>query len=233
MQSAKIISTGCDFCSEFAGGHDHLFAELVNEGNNTSTSGDIDRILHSSEELRLLTSLGEIEFGHTLICPTYHATAFNRIRANDKSILPEFFNRIETVYFRQFGCLPSYFEHGDPTGEHPSGSGCIHHAHLHVLPRALHLPIEIQSTLEILATGQLENLPHEVDEPYILIAGSDRRAIMYRDINLPRQFLRSEYCKSNGFENRWHWAVAVSLQETLESTRRLKLAFMNRDHSIE
>ncbi len=221
----------CDFCCEFNKLNGHLFGELLQEEMGDVDISNIDRIVMRSGNLRAIVSLGEVEFGHLLICPTYHVTSFNRLRECDISDMGRIMDAIEYTYEKEFGCRPMYFEHGDPSGNNPSGANCVHHAHLHVLPHFFNLIDSFEHSPKQLASAHLSNLPKDIHQPYILVADPDRKALIYADENLPRQFLRKRYCELRGLKHRNNWIISTQLEETLRSTDKLRSMFCKKGPS--
>lgn len=220
-----MIDNTCDLCIEFNRLGESLFDELKLEIDEEYFAAFPNRILYSRGDILVAVSLGEIEFGHIMICTKYHATSFNRIYSQDKVHFEHILSVIDNIYSTHFGTTPIFFEHGDPTGSNPSGANCIHHAHLHALPQQIDLSNQLPPRCKHLASAPMSDLPPDLDEPYVLVAGADRTAHIFADLDLPRQFLRRLYCEQAGLESRWHWVTILDIRETHRSFNKLKALF--------
>ncbi|MFV2088887.1 hypothetical protein [Micromonospora sp. LOL_021] len=162
-------SSACDgdeLCDEFRPGGGGSFA-AVYRGDPPS------RTIASLSGLRLVADLSPLVVGHLLLLPEHHHLSFGHLDAGLIGQVREVVGWLRQRYVATFGQM-AIMEHGSSTA---TPSGCITHAHWHILPVNGSQLAEM-ITLDGLSAIRLPNLTAlrrfaEADQPYFYCADGD------------------------------------------------------------
>jgi hypothetical protein len=174
----------------------------------------------------LLPALGGFSVGYMLLAPIEHYPNLAAALHGDGEA-NGFTGFVETVltYLRaKMGDL-TYWEHGGASRAGVRSSACIEHAHLHIVPGKLDLPLPpdhadhpaIGSALAALVGSS------EVKDGYLLMGRSPGRCFTGRDVGIS-QYYRREWARLLGRADEWDYL----LSEDPALTRKTIAAFFSR-----
>ena len=213
-----MTNENCDFCDEFPGNTPARKRCLYPD-----TRGS--RIVFSTEKFNVFPCLGSLEFGHLLIATNFHTTAFTSVPPEDLSNLERVLATIVKAYRQELGLTPTFFEHGDPTGQCELQGPCISHAHLHVAPNGQEI-LEILKRDQIhLTSSRLCSNKVSLEEPYLMCTDQEQTAHYFSAAGTPRQYLRQLYSESLGKPYGWNWAANIDFEITAEEASSLRQLF--------
>ena len=206
----------CDFCSEFAGGHNNQFSKRY-RGLLES------RILHSTNHLRVFPTLGQLTEGHLLIAPLFHSESFSILSAealDEAERLVASFRRELTA---SYGASVIAFEHGIRSIE---AGGCgISHAHMHVLPYTDDGGI----TAALSAQFKLQGISrlHDIEATlpagysYLFYENNQAQRFVCHVKSIPSQFMR-KLTADHMLNPHWDWRERQVEQSLLETVGRFQ-----------
>jgi diadenosine tetraphosphate (Ap4A) HIT family hydrolase len=200
-------SSGCCFCSEFAGErtefHD-LYPDLAS------------RLILDGPNFVVMPSLGQLAPGHMLLVPRQHVTSFGELDVVLRSEALSLYLAWRQTLSEHFSSTVC-FEHGSPPGASSGGCGIVH-AHIHIVPLA-----GIQPTLPpAMGDGWRESSGSVwLDEAaavtrraggYLMWHGPGEAPHLETATDVPSQHLRRHVARVLG-ENRWDWRTAGRRQQ--------------------
>ena len=203
--SDTVLYPGCDLCMELNGQEDDRFHRLHGEYKS--------RIVLSIGELRVFPSLGEILPAHLLIVPTYHATASSNFVDSDKRHLIKVIGLIRRSYHREFGENPTFFEHGDPTGNDVFAGQCVSHAHIHALPRNVEMRSKVSKAHRFIGSAPAGSSV-ELTESYLSVMDDQEQFHYFSAVEAPRQYLRALYSRLVDRPGAENWITNVDIKKT-------------------
>jgi len=166
-----------------------------------------DMILFETESLILISDIRPVVPGHMLIVTKKHIPSFSWVQVN-------VWQELATIKKEAVDLLinhnnpPFFFEHGASTGS-PLTSGCILHAHIHVIPYPINIirylipissnqpfitPIDMKTSLP---DKKMDYLYYENYESHGCIVVNPKKP-------LPHQFIRMVVAKEAGIVD-WDW----------------------------
>jgi diadenosine tetraphosphate (Ap4A) HIT family hydrolase len=191
---------GCDFCDEFSNGHDNAFAARYGEEMQ-------DRTVLSTENFRVLPSIGQIVEGYIMVVPTAHYVAMGDLPVGLVEELRALLAFVRKALTETYGnCV--LFEHG---ARNDTAGGCgIYHAHLHAVPLVnstdpIHELRKLHSLIEI--DGLDEIGPTTSGHPYLYYEALDGRRYVSRVDQLQSQYMRRFIARLVG-KSEWNWREA-------------------------
>lgn len=211
-------SSACDgdeLCGEFRPGGGDTFA-AVYRGDPPS------RTIASVPGLRLIADLSPLVVGHLLLMPERHHLSFGHLEAGLIAQVGDVVERLRPCYVATFGQM-AIMEHGSST---TTPSGCITHAHWHILP------VNGSRLAEMITRDGLSaiRLPDftalrsfaETDRPYYYCADGDNHVAFEAHHRIRSQYLRSVAGTLLGIaEPEWDWSLVVRkhlLRATMTAT---------------
>ncbi|GAA0581456.1 hypothetical protein GCM10010394_07630 [Streptomyces crystallinus] len=193
---------GSDLCQELAGARDTTFS-MVYEGEPPS------RLIHRTENFRLLADLSPMTLGHLLLLPVDHYFSFAQLIDDLEEELRGFLGKVEPAYRETFGRY-TVLEHGSCPGM--ESSACISHAHWHILPvdgRRVNELILADGLTPTPLAG-LDHLTRFDDAPYFMCLHEDGMSVYRPRRPMPRQYLRSIVAKIVGIADPlWDYALVT------------------------
>ncbi|MFY1699615.1 HIT domain-containing protein [Solwaraspora sp. WMMA2101] len=211
-------SSACDgdeLCDEFRPGGGDTFA-AVYQGDPPS------RTIASVPGLRLVADLSPLVVGHLLLLPERHHLSFGHLDAEPIAQVRAVVERLRPRYVATFGQM-AIMEHGSST---TTPSGCITHAHWHVLPvngsrLAEMITRDGLSAIRLPDCTALRSFA-ETDRPYYYCADGDNHVAFEAHHRIRSQYLRSVAGTLLGIpEPEWDWSLVVRrhlLRATMTAT---------------
>jgi diadenosine tetraphosphate (Ap4A) HIT family hydrolase len=117
------MNPDCCFCREDAG-HPSEFSELYPDLRS--------RTIYETPDFRVFPSLGQLNYGHVLLVPRRHVTAFGELDVSVRREALELYESLRLRLSHKFS-PPVVFEHGSGGGDDSGGCGVMH-AHIHLVP---------------------------------------------------------------------------------------------------
>ncbi|WP_326553091.1 HIT family protein [Micromonospora sp. NBC_01813] len=204
--AAAYEASACDgdeLCDELRPGDADTFA-AVYHGDPPS------RTIASMPGLRLVADLSPLAVGHLLLLPERHHLSFGHLDAERIGQVRDVVGRLRPRYVATFGQM-AIMEHGSST---TTPSGCITHAHWHILP------VNGSRLAEMIACDGLSaiRLPDftalrrfaETDRPYFYCTDGDDHVAFDAQRRIRPQYLRSVAGALLGIaEPEWDWSLVV------------------------
>jgi diadenosine tetraphosphate (Ap4A) HIT family hydrolase len=154
-------------------------------------------------------ALGQFVEGYILIISREHLRAFGAMNSEGLAEVELFKQKLCQSLRRAYGADILVFEHGCGQSMTQRAGACIDHAHLHVLPLPLHVPLERALTRRFRTwkIGSLRDLAtHEkANGPYIYLESKDKCLLFEVDVELPSQYMRRLICAEGGMADIWDW----------------------------
>ncbi|GGP60711.1 HIT family protein [Streptomyces melanogenes] len=197
-----IECVGSDLCQELAGSRDTTFS-MVYKGEPPS------RLIHSTDNFRLLADLSPMTLGHLLLLPVDHYFSFAQLANAFDEELPELLGKVEPAYRETFGMF-TVLEHGSSPGM--QSGACISHAHWHILPVDGRRVDELilADGLAPTALAGLEHLAAFDSVPYFMCLHEDGMNVYRPRPAMPRQYLRAKVAEIVGIADPlWDYALVV------------------------
>lgn len=193
----------CPFCDEFQGTKIPLHTLL--------TQGEIkSRILLNVGNWKVVPTIGPLVPGHIMLLPNEHNySIINSLPDNAQDfiiLLEKCASKLKAIYQKDI----LIFEHGVTERNSRKCSGCIEHAHIHLLPG----PISFISTMLSkfndwnYQNTLLDFVPSISEYPYLMIGVlHPKPSFWVRKCvnNLPSQFLRKIMAQELNEEIMWDW----------------------------
>lgn len=170
----------------------------------------------------VVPGLGGLSAGYLLLAPLEHHTslgmATSRHRADERGF-PYFVDDVLSFLEARLGRL-TFWEHGGTDNPNTRRSACVEHAHLHIVPGQLKLPLPpdhvgysgIDEALTVLA-----NRSGETDS-YLLMGYTSGPCFVGRDVRIS-QYYRREWARLLGRVDNWDYLLAEDpalTKETIE-----------------
>ncbi|MBZ5530639.1 MAG: hypothetical protein LAO20_04340 [Acidobacteriia bacterium] len=204
---ATIMSGTCSICDELIGTAPNRLSPLL--------SGSVNAILHETETLALIPSVGALVIGHCLIVPKWHSC--NVMLSLESSGMQELFSILASVQqlaSDRLGVTGLFcFEHGKHNMDEGDVLCSTSHGHLHVLPlrkRQIDRVFE-RASMDLQSDLPLNLLREKVDKFDEYIAAfvwqrgrSCQRTAVLNAKGLPSQYLRKVIAESVGVAE-WNW----------------------------
>jgi diadenosine tetraphosphate (Ap4A) HIT family hydrolase len=166
-----------------------------------------------SERFVVVAALGAIVPGYVLVLPRRHCASFLELTADEYDEGLQVVESVKAVYAARGLAEWTVFEHGCPPG-HPA-SGCVAHAHWHLVPVAIDLPDEVEwqpvasfSTLRQRGVGSGD---------YLYLETPSGAHVAPEVPN--RQFLRRHLAKQVGRSDEWDYATFPHFANVRETIR--------------
>lgn len=151
--------------------------------------------------------LGGFLPGYVMLAPLAHEVNLRRAIATACSAFGSFLDAALIFLIQQLGPI-TFWEHGAPSGMEKRRSACIEHAHLHVAPGRLPLPLPPQPQIfPSLVDALTEAVRLDEADGYLLLGWSDGDVALGNDIMIP-QYYRREWAKLIGRESEWDYLLA-------------------------
>lgn len=192
----------CDFCA------------LANAQANSASSRFYDIPIYQTESLALLPAVGPMALGHVLVVTKRHLRNFSRCNDKEQRELDAIIEHVGAVWpFSSSGILQ--IECG--CGQFFSGSACITHAHIGLIPYdpnyRLLLDCELPTHSEISGVRDLRS----DSRPYIYIE-SPEWTICYDGTSAEPQFIRKLIFSANGRTD-WDWNSFPNLEQIRDTVK--------------
>lgn len=210
------VCDGDELCDEFRPGGGASFA-AVYRGDPPS------RTIVSMSGLRLVADLSPLVVGHLLLLPERHHLSFGHLDAGLIGQVRDVVGWLRPRYVATFGQM-AIMEHGSST---TTPSGCITHAHWHVLPvngsRLAEMIVgDGLSAIRLPDFTALQRFA-ESDRPYFYCADGDTTHVAFdAQRRIRPQYLRSVAGALLGIaEPEWDWSLVVRkhlLRATMTAT---------------
>jgi diadenosine tetraphosphate (Ap4A) HIT family hydrolase len=173
-----------DLCSELRGDLDTEFTRTYPKLSH--------RLLSESTQAAALVDLSPMVLGHALVCPRLHYFSAAQSLQDPQCHYLDFLSPFLEQYQQVFGDYV-VLEHGST--DSMSGSACISHAHLHVLPLQLD-PIVNRMSADGLVLEEVGSWAGLADvgsdnAPYFLAADRESIVVARRAPRMPNQYFRT------------------------------------------
>ena len=223
--SARSI-TDCTLCAEFAGQVEANLFFHYQRGQSTDR-----RIIAQSRRLLAIPTLGQLVFGHILLCTRKHYRSFGNAVAG--GVAPAEIDGAVGAITRWVSSITRSsviaFEHGAVSGGCNAGA-CADHAHLHLLPfdRDL-LPRLLQAGLDLTKISSYSDLAKWAEAGVSYLLYSDQTGTIWAcdsPERLPQRFFRSVVADALGEPYRSDWRAFPELeriQQVVEAAEQSKI----------
>src|SRR5581483_2624338 len=175
------------------------------------------RFLAETEHFSVVPDISPLVPGHVMILPKSHQRSFGAVpleQADEFSELVALVKRVLTECYER----PIVLEHG--TNSLSVGGGCVSHAHLHFMPKAVDFRPAL-SKYGMSPLSRFEDLRSwaDQDRSYVFFGAVDGEMYVADQLfGIPRQFIRIEFARAIGLPDPlWNWREHILL-ENLEST---------------
>ncbi|MBC6456630.1 hypothetical protein [Actinomadura sp. HBU206391] len=203
-ESGVRSCVGADLCQELSGATDTDFTRTY--------QGDPDsRIICRSDNLTLLADMSPLVVGHLLLASNDHYFSFGEAVRDHVEEVKGLLGGIFDQYAETFS-EPVIMEHG--SSQVMEGSGCITHAHIHILPLQLDAVHRVMTQDGLIASelSDLRDLKDLGDRglPYFYCSDRARHRVYGVARAMRRQYLRSVAGLLLGIADpEWDYAVVV------------------------
>ena len=206
----------CDFCDELSGSSQNSFAARY--------QGELrDRTVLSTNNFRVIPSLGQIVEGYLLVLPIAHYQALADMPIALLHELRELCGIVRQVVLGCYG--PSVmFEHGTRT-ERAGGCG-FYHAHLHVVPidGASGLTELLKHSHPCRKLGDFEDISRvRANTSYLYYEDARSERYIFTTDYLPSQYMRRLLADALG-KTEWDWRKSGKEQALLATVARISKA---------
>jgi hypothetical protein len=170
----------------------------------------------------VVPGLGGLSVGYVLLSPLEHHTSLVAAVPQQRAYGHDFVGFVQSVlsYLEaKFGRL-TFWEHGGTTDPSVRRSACVEHAHLHIVPGALELPLPpdhsehsgIGMALSALAGRNDRN------DTYLLMGYTSGPCFTGRDVRVS-QYYRREWARLLGKGDNWDYLISEDHAITRETIK--------------
>lgn len=200
--------TECDFCDEFSGGQENVYARRYGPSSRLLIDGPF----------RVLPTLGQLAEGHLLILPSGHLRALADLSYGRIQQMESLCRQVRLALTNVYGdCI--FFEHGIRS---KGSGGCgIDHAHMHAVP------VQADGVLNLLAKkfngnriGSLADVKALTSSYLFFESASTERHVFLVDSSLPSQYMRRLVAETIGKAD-WDWRRSGREPELRATMHRL------------
>lgn len=208
----------CDFCNEFSENAENSFTHRY--GTHAE-----NRVLHATENFRVLPSLGQIVEGYLLIIPVQHYRAIADLPTELYRELTTVISSTRRVLSMSYG--PAVlFEHGI-RGDEAGGCG-VEHAHLHIIPFAnqneLFAVLKANHPFTRTPSVGEHSLQVSSNAPYLYYEQANGNAWMCEIERIESQYVRKIIAQYAGMAT-WDWRESGQELSLLQTISRLTPLF--------
>lgn len=188
------------------------------------TSGALeDTVLHSNAHFICIPALGALVPGYVLLASRRHVTSIVSLSDIEISSLKQILRDLVTAPIYQNGHI--LFEHGTPN--ETGGGACIHHYHLHLVPKndlslsAIEKRIPMDTRRQLVPDVTSMRF-QEVQGGYLLLSDGTTTVCHLSD-EIPTQLIRRIIAGYLGIEDQWNWAIYPHMDRVAETIDAVRL----------
>lgn len=181
-----------------------------------------DTVLYSNAHFICIPALGALVPGYVMLVSRRHVTSIINLSDIEVASLRQILRQFVTVSIYQDGYI--LFEHGTPNES--GGGACIHHYHLHLVPKnnftlsAIEdrLPMDTQ---RLLMPDVISIRLQEIHSGYLLLSDGTTTVCHLSD-EIPTQLVRRIIAGYLGIEDQWNWVIHTHMDrvaKTIDAVR--------------
>ncbi len=179
------------------------FCDIVNGHIPNSIENSF---LWETEHFVVLPALGQFVAGYYLIIPKKHYTSFSQLPENLHKEISDLKRNVENTIKNIWEKECLVFEHGMLIS---NNSGCIEHAHLHIIPSNIDIP-QILDNFQYIQLPDFKGIydPKLQSENYLYFEARNKYNFypIVKCDDFPKQYLRRIIYREIGCEgNGWDW----------------------------
>ena len=152
----------------------------------------------------LVAGLGGFSPGYVLVAPLTHQTSLRNAAAVHETKFLTFLDEVVAFLEERLGPL-TFWEHGSPARSQIRRSACVEHAHLHIVPGILSLPMPpARQAFSTLSEALTKEIGIEEADGYMLLGSSNDEVSVGQDV-MTSQYYRREWAKLVGRADEWDY----------------------------
>lgn len=205
----------CVFCNIFSHKHDNHTYNIVPKKTLKNL------VITETPKFFITLDISPIADNHCLIVIKRHITAFTLLEGDEWPEFNRILKDVRKKFFGIYGFKPTIFEHGT-IHKQALLSGCMEHAHIHVLPLMNDVSTTIERDgFELAGKGRYDEMYHKFQkDSYLYYENHKNRSSFYNVQKMPSQYLRKILSKSIGKKN-WNWKIRVNSLSVTELSDEL------------
>ncbi len=222
MTTAATLIDDCEMCAEvqLAG------AAVTGQHSGWNPTDWFSRLIHRTPMADVMSGLGCLEPGYTLVVPHRHVTSIGELEPSRVHHVYRLAESMAERIRREFGRDVVIVEHGSSGVDEDRSSrpACISHAHVHLfpVPRGMNLA-DFIAPKSASVTGFAE-LIHAATghRNYYYCAGSGRPGHLATPVGMASQHARRVWARVVGKPNEWDWAAFPYTDNCRQTAVRLR-----------
>ena len=166
-----------------------------------------DTVLRSNAHFICIPALGALVPGYVILASKRHVTSITNLFDTEILSLKQLIRDLVAVPTYQEGYI--LFEHGTPNAS--GGGACIHHYHLHLVPKHNFTLSGIEDRLpmdtrRVLLPGVTAIHLQALSTGYLLLSDGTTTVVHFSD-EIPTQLIRRIIAEYLGIEDQWNWVI--------------------------